>query len=208
MLLEILENPKLLFRAYTIQSSLSVGISSEMNRYVSTAFGPNYAYSYFYGGTSYVSRNISDVPQGPFIRYMSNGIPTDEQIKQRYDMSDSNKMIRRRRQIEKYFLKSYKYITEENLKSYANFAQQMRDNANEINRLCEIDTVLLQEQSERKIQSSFTAVFALSTESNTQESPITSSTIQTSSILSRKQHFNLNVHSKVNNKTMIFDIIF
>jgi hypothetical protein len=135
---------------------------------------------------------------------MSWGMATEEEIKRRQKMVDSSKMIKRRKEIGKYFLKNYKYITEENLKSYLGFTQRMKDNANELARLCEMNECSLQEQSKQKIQGSSTPIFALCTESQAKEAPITTSKIQIPSKFSRGSNSNSNFY----NRSSVIKILF
>ncbi|CAF3733558.1 unnamed protein product [Rotaria sordida] len=65
--------------------------------------------------------------------------------------------------------------TKENLKSHLEFAQRMKDNANELARLCEMNMSLIREQSKQQIQASLTAIFASYTEPQVQETLITTS---------------------------------
>ncbi|CAF0980483.1 unnamed protein product [Rotaria sordida] len=79
--------------------------------------------------------------------------------------------------------------TKENLKSHLEFAQRMKDNANELARLCEMNMSLIREQSKQQIQPSLTAIFASYTEPQVQETLITTSKNQIPSKFLQKSYY-------------------
>ncbi|CAF2477153.1 unnamed protein product [Rotaria sp. Silwood2] len=181
MLNEVLQKTNLSLRSYTKHSSLWSTNCPTRNLW--------------YGGYS-----------GPSLQ-LSWGMSTEEEIRQRQKMIDSNNMMKRRKEIGKYFMNNYKYVTEESLKSYLEFAQRMKHNANELARLSEMRTSSMREQSKQQIQASLTAIFSLYTESQAQEASIATSKIQIPSKFSRKSNCNSNAQSKMYNRACVLQII-
>ncbi|CAF3903383.1 unnamed protein product [Rotaria magnacalcarata] len=209
MLPEILKNSTLLLRSYTMQSSPWASNSFKMNLWNIGYTGPCHQWTCYYGGgLIYFCKSYTKYTDYRLIRYTSRGILTEEDIRERHEMVDSSKMFKRRRALGEYFIKNYQHITEESLKTYVDFAKRMQDNANELTRLCEIDTDMLREQSKQKPQASLAAIFSFNTESNASEQPITTSKIQNAPEILRQSPLNANKHSNMDNRALIFEIIF
>ncbi|CAF3451474.1 unnamed protein product [Rotaria socialis] len=208
MLTEVLKNPTLLLRPYTKQSSPWTSNFSKMNLWKIGYTGPCHRWTCYYGGGSmYYYKSYTKYADYRLIRYTPWGITTEEDIRERHEMVDSSKMFKRRRALGEYFIKNYQHITEESLKTYADFAKRMQDNANELARLCEIDTDTLREQSKQKTQASLAAIFSFNTEGNASEQPITTSKIQNTPEILRQSSLNANKHANMDNRAFIFEII-
>ncbi|CAF2898904.1 unnamed protein product [Rotaria sp. Silwood2] len=208
MLNEVLQKPNLSLRSYTKHSSLWSTNCPTRNLWYGGYSGPSLQLYYWHGGGSVfcsVDNSIAKLYRAMHCR--SWGMSTEEEIRQRQKMIDSNNMMKRRKEIGKYFTNNYKYVTEESLKSYLEFAQRMKHNANELARLSEMSTSSMREQPKQQIQASLTAIFSLYTESQAQEASIATSKIQIPSKFSRKSNCNSNAQSKMYNRACVLQII-
>ncbi|CAF0924720.1 unnamed protein product [Rotaria sp. Silwood1] len=207
MLDEVFENPQLCLRPYTKQFSPWTSLFKSNIWPIACSGYSSQWYYYYYGASSLGSSHYFDAMGYRIIRYRSWGMSTEKQIRQRQNMIDSSNMIKRRKEIAQYFIENYKYITEENLKSYLQFAQRMKDNANELTRLCEMDINSTRKQSKQQTQASLTAIFSLYTEPQGQEASTITSKIEIPSKLSRKSTYYSNTHSILYNRSSVFQII-
>ncbi|CAF3495337.1 unnamed protein product [Rotaria sp. Silwood1] len=207
MLDEVFENPQLCLRPYTKQFSPWTSLFKSNIWPIACSGYSSQWYYYYYGASSLGSSHYFDAMGYRIIRYRSWGMSTEKQIRQRQTMIDSSNMIKRRKEIAQYFIENYKYITEENLKSYLQFAQRMKDNANELTRLCEMDINSTRKQSKQQTQASLTAIFSLYTEPQGQEASTITSKIEIPSKLSRKSTYYSNTHSILYNRSSVFQII-
>ncbi|CAF1202147.1 unnamed protein product [Rotaria sp. Silwood1] len=207
MLDEVFENPQLCLRPYTKQSSPWTSIFKSNIWPIACSGYSSQWYYYYYGASNLGSSHYFDAMGYRIIRYRSWGMSTEKQIRQRQTMIDSSNMIKRRKEIAQYFIENYKYVTEENLKSYLQFAQRMKDNANELTRLCEMDINSIRKQSKQQTQASLTAIFSLYTEPQVQEASTIISKIEIPSKLSRKSTYYSNTHSILYNRSSVFQII-
>ncbi|CAF5165249.1 unnamed protein product, partial [Rotaria sp. Silwood1] len=204
---EVFENPQLCLRPYTKQFSPWTSLFKSNIWPIACSGYSSQWYYYYYGASSLGSSHYFDAMGYRIIRYRSWGMSTEKQIRQRQNMIDSSNMIKRRKEIAQYFIENYKYITEENLKSYLQFAQRMKDNANELTRLCEMDINSTRKQSKQQTQASLTAIFSLYTEPQGQEASTITSKIEIPSKLSRKSTYYSNTHSILYNRSSVFQII-
>lgn len=160
IMIEILQDPALSFRTYGKPPWRYRGYysSRNCNNSMYSGAGSN-CYSDYFGGALYCGVVLHSSERYPALPYTLFGVPTEKEIKRRQHMVDTKSMLKRREEIGNYFMKNYKYVAEENLKSYLKFAQRMKDNAKELAKLSEMNTDSLREFSKNQTQASLTSIF-------------------------------------------------
>ncbi|CAF4688533.1 unnamed protein product [Rotaria sp. Silwood1] len=101
----------------------------------------------------------------------SSDMADEDRLKTFQDFGESKKTIKHQVLVQKDFPKKSTYSEQEIMEFRKKFVQQMKDNENELNKLCE-DINLLRKSSRQPIHADLTAIFSLSNVSDAEEKPI------------------------------------